>query len=139
MADTSRALRPHQHRFWHTASDVVHFQLLIQRIEEGVGDWFEGVCLLRNTASIFIAVGKQELGEGHWGNLHEVDLAYWKRGSFRQSDAQQRTGAGNMVLRCVLAEIFHGVNNLGAVLHLIKDNKGLFRQDFLTAGKHQIL
>ena len=44
-----------------------------------------------------------------------------------------------MIPWCVLAEIFHGVNNFGAVLHLIKDNESLFRYYLLTACQHQIL
>ncbi len=44
-----------------------------------------------------------------------------------------------MILGRVLTEILHGVDDLRAVLHLIKDNESLFRQDFLTTGQHQIL
>ena len=44
-----------------------------------------------------------------------------------------------MVLRCVLTEILHGVDDLRAVLHLVKDDKGLFRRNLLTAGQHQVL
>ena len=44
-----------------------------------------------------------------------------------------------MILGGVLAEVFHGVDDLGAVLHLVKNNQGLFRNDFLPAGQHQIL
>ena len=44
-----------------------------------------------------------------------------------------------MILRRILAEVFHGVDDLGAVLHLIKDDQRLFRHDLLTAGQHQVL
>lgn len=44
-----------------------------------------------------------------------------------------------MILWGVLAEILHGIDDLGAVLHLVKDDQGLFRNDFLPTGQHQIL
>ena len=71
--------------------------------------------------------------------MHEVDLADRKRRRFGQGDAQQRTGADNMILRSVLAEIFHRIDDLGTILHLVKNDEGLFRHDFLTAGQHQVL
>ena len=44
-----------------------------------------------------------------------------------------------MILRRVFAKILHGVDDLGAVLHFVKDDQGLFGQDLLPAGEHQIL
>ena len=44
-----------------------------------------------------------------------------------------------MILGGILAEVFHGIDDLGAVLHLVKNDQGLFRNDFLTTGQHQIL
>ena len=44
-----------------------------------------------------------------------------------------------MILRGILTKIFHGVDDLRAVLHLIKDDEGLFRHYLLTACQHQIL
>ena len=44
-----------------------------------------------------------------------------------------------MILRRILAEILHGVDDLGAVLYLIEDDECLFRYNLLTAGQHQIL
>lgn len=44
-----------------------------------------------------------------------------------------------MKLWSILAEILHGINDLGAVLYFVKNNEGLFRQNLLTAREHQIL
>ena len=44
-----------------------------------------------------------------------------------------------MILGGILAEVFHGIDDLGAVLHLVKNDQGLFRNDFLPTGQHQIL
>ena len=44
-----------------------------------------------------------------------------------------------MILRRVLTKILHGIDDLRAVLHLIKDDQGLFRHNPLTAGQHQVL
>ena len=44
-----------------------------------------------------------------------------------------------MVLRSVLAEILHGVDDLRTILHFIKDNKRFFGQNLLTAGQYQVL
>ena len=44
-----------------------------------------------------------------------------------------------MIVAGILAEVFHGVDDLGAILHLVKNVQGLFWQDFLPAGQHQIL
>ena len=43
------------------------------------------------------------------------------------------------ILRRILAEIFHRVDDLGAVLYLVEDDESLFRHDLLTTGQHQIL
>ena len=39
----------------------------------------------------------------------------------------------------VLAEVFHGIDDLGAVLHLVKNDERLFGQNLIAAGQHQIL
>ena len=44
-----------------------------------------------------------------------------------------------MILWCILAEAFYGVDDLGAILYLVKDDQRLFRQDLLAAGQHQVL
>lgn len=62
-----------------------------------------------------------------------------KEDGFASAMPSQRTGTGNMILWGVLAEILHGIDDLGAVLHLVKDDQGLFRNDFLPTGQHQIL
>ena len=130
---------PHQNRFWHTTGDIVHLQFLIQRIEEGIGDRLDGINAFQICCKILIAVGDQEFREGHRIDLHKVDLTDGEGGGLRQGDTQQRTGAGNVILRCVLAEILHRVDDLRAVLHLIENDEGLFWQDLLAAGQHQIL
>ena len=38
-----------------------------------------------------------------------------------------------------MKKVFHRINNLRTVLHLIKDDEGLFRHYLLTACQHQIL
>ena len=131
--------RPHQYRLRHTTGDIVHFQLLIQRIKEGIRDGFKSVHLFQILCQIFITVSKQEFTKGHRVNLHKVDLTHRKRGRFRQSNTKQRTSAGNVILRCILAKILHRVNDLRAVLHLIKNDKGFFRHDFLTACQYKVL
>ena len=79
-------LRPHQYRLRHTTGDIVHFQLLIQWIKEGVRDGFKGVHLFQILCQVFITVGKQEFIKGHRVNLHKVDLTDRKRRGFRQSN-----------------------------------------------------
>ena len=44
-----------------------------------------------------------------------------------------------MILWCILAEAFYSVDDLGAVLYLVKDDRRLFRHDLLAAGQHQVL
>ena len=51
-------LRPHQYQLRHTTGDIVHLQLLIQRIKEGVRDRFKGIHLFQILRQIFITVGK---------------------------------------------------------------------------------
>ena len=131
--------RPHQHRFRHPASHIVHLQLLIQRIEKRIGNRFNGIHTFQICSKVFITIGNQKFRKSHRINLHEVDLSNRKRRRLCQGDTQQRAGTGNVVLRSVLTEILHGVDDLGAVLHLIKDDESLFGQDFLTTGQHQIL
>ena len=131
--------RPHEHRFRHAAGDIVHLQFFIERIEKGIGNRLDGIYALQILGQIFVAIGKQKFCESHRVNLHEVDLAHRERGWFCQGNAQQRTGAGDMILRSVLAEILHGVDNLRAVLHLVKDDEGLFWQYLLTACQHKVL
>ena len=89
--------------------------------------------------TFFVAVGKQKFRESHRINLHKVGLAYRERRWLRQSNPQQRTGAGNVILRCILTEILHRIDNFRAVLYLVEDNKSLFRHNFLTTGQYQIL
>ena len=131
--------RPHQHRFRHATGDIVHLQFLVERIEKGVGDWLNGIHALQIHGKVFVAVGKQKFREGHRVNLHEVDLAHRERGRFCQCNTQQRTGTGNVIPRSILAKILHGVDHLGAILHLVKNDERLFRYNLLTAGQHQIL
>ena len=45
----------------------------------------------------------------------------------------------NMVLRGILAKILHGIDYFRAVLHLIENDQCLPWEDFLPAGKHQVL
>ena len=130
---------PHQNGFWHTASDVVHLQFLIQRIEERIGDRLNGIHTFQICSKVFITIGNQEFRESHGINLHEVDLAHREGRWLRQSDTQQRTGTGYMILRSILAEILHGVDDFRAVLHLVKDDEGLFWHDLLTTCQHQVL
>ena len=132
-------LRPHEHRFRHASGDIVHLQFFIERIEKGIGNRLDGIHAFQELHKVFVAIGKQKFCEGHRVNLQEVDLAHRERGWFCQGNAQQRTGAGDMILRSVLAEILHGVDNLRAVLHLVKNDKCLFRDNLLPTGQHQIL
>ncbi len=131
--------RPHKHRFRHTACNIVHLQFLIERIEKGIRNRLYDIYALQIPGQIFVAVGEQKFHEGHRIDLHEVDLAHRKGGWLRQGNPQQRTGTGNVILGSILTEILHGVDNLGAVLYLIKDNERLFRHNFLATGQHEIL
>ena len=131
--------RPHQHWFRHASGDIVHLQFLIEWIEKGAGNRFNGIYTIQIPDEFLIAVSKQEFREGHRINLHEVNLTHRERRGFRQGDAQQRAGAGNMELRGILAEILHRIDNFGAVLNLVEDNKSLFWFNFLAASHHQIL
>ena len=45
---------------------------------------------------------------------------------------KQRTGTGNVILWSILAEILHGIDDLGAVLHLVKNDERLFGQNLLS-------
>ena len=44
-----------------------------------------------------------------------------------------------MILRRILTEILHGIDDLRAILYFVKNNKGLFWQNLLTTCQHQIL
>ena len=132
-------LRPHEHRFRHSTRDIVHFELLIQRIEKSIRKRFKCIHSIQIVCEILITVGQQKLRKRHWINLHEVDLAHRERGRLCQCYAQQRTGTGNVILRRILAEIFHGVDDLRAVLYFVKNDECLFRCDLLSAGQHQVL
>ena len=132
-------LRPHQDRLRHTTGNIIHLQFFIQWIEKGIRNRFNGIHAFQIRSKVFITISKQKFRKCHRVNLHEINLTDRKRGRLRQGNPQQRTSTGNMILRRVLTEILHGIDDLRAVLHLIKDNKRFFRQDFLTACQHQIL
>ena len=90
-------LRPHEHRFRHASGDIVHLQFFIERIEKGIGNRLDGIHAFQELHKVFVAIGKQKFCEGHRVNLQEVDLAHRERGWFCQGNAQQRTGAGDML------------------------------------------
>ena len=127
---------PHEHWFGHTACDIVHLQFLIKRIEKGIRNWLNGIHILQVSGEIFVAVGRQKFHKSHRINLHKVHFAYREGRRLRQSNSQQRTGAGNVILRSILEEILYGVDNFRAVLYFVKDNERLFWHDLLAAGQH---
>ena len=131
--------RPHENGFGHTTGDIVHLQLLAQRIEESIGDRLKVIPALQEGQQIIITISQQEFLESHGIDLHEGDLTHRERGRLCQSNTKERTGAGNVILWSVLAEILHGVNDLWAILHLVKNNERLFRHNLLAAGQHQVL
>ena len=49
-----------------------------------------------------------------------------------QGDAQQRTCADNVVLRCILIKVFKGAEGPGDLLNLIENQQRVFRIDFST-------
>lgn len=75
----------------------------------------------------------------HRMHLQKMHLADRERRRFGQSNAQQRAGTGDMVLRCILAKVLQGIDDLRAVLHFVKNNERFLRKDLLAAGHHQIL
>ena len=44
-----------------------------------------------------------------------------------------------MILRRIFAEVLHGIDDLGAILYLVKNNERLFGHDLLAACQHQVL
>ena len=132
-------LGPHEDGFRHPTGHIVHLEFFIERVEKSVRKRVQRVDLLQILRQVLVAVGQQKLSERHGVDLHEIDLAHRERRGVGQRDAQQGTGAGHVILRRVLAKIFHGVDDLGAVLHLVKNDQRLFRVDRLPAGQHQVL
>ena len=129
-------LRPHKHRLRHTAGHIIHLELFTQRIKKGVRQRFNGIHAVHERREVPVAVCQEEFAERHRIDLHKVDLADGERGGLRKSYPQQRTGAGDVILRSVLAEIFHGIDDLRTVLHLVENYQRLLRQNFLPARQH---
>ena len=44
-----------------------------------------------------------------------------------------------MILRCILVKILHRIDDLRAVLYLVKNNEGLFWHNLLTTCQYEIL
>ena len=64
IAGTSRA-----------SGHIVHFEFLLQWIEESVGNRLNGIHRFQIGCQIFVPVGHQKLCKGHGVDLHEIDLA----------------------------------------------------------------
>ena len=129
-------LGPHQHWLRHSAGDIVHLELFIQRVKKRIGNRFQFLHGFQVFCQIIIPIGNQKFRKSHGVDLHEIYFSHRKRRRLCQRNAQQRTGTGDMILWGVLAEVFHGIDDLGAVLHLVKNNECLFRRNFLPAGQH---
>ncbi len=132
-------LRPHQHRFRHASGHIIHFQFFLQWIKKSVRKRFYGINAVQIYRQVFVSIGNQKLREGHGIDLHEIHFAHRKRGRLCQCNSQQRPCAGNMKFRRILTKIFHGIDDPGTILHLVKNDQRPFRHHLLSARHHEVL
>ena len=68
-------------------------------------------------------------------NVKEIDHANWIRFWFCKECTEQAARSNDMIVACLLFEVFECVQGFRALLNLVKENERLFWKDFFT-GNH---
>ncbi len=127
---------PYFNRLGHTADDIVNFQLFGKRSGKSIGNIPDPIDRFHIADEILITVCQKEFLEGHRSHIEEIHFSHWETAC--QGKPEQRTGAGNIVFRRVLTEIFQAVERIRTRLYFIEDQKRL-RRDLFSERKCQIV